>query len=62
MATNQEQLVNRIKSQLKKIDRNTVQIIMEGRRKKLRKIEDIPFCEPCAIVFVIKILENKNRT
>ena len=39
-ATNQEQLVNRIKSQLKKIDRDTVQTMMEGIRKKLRKIED----------------------
>ena len=39
-ATNQEQLVNRIKSQLKKIDLDTIQTMMEGIRKKLRKIED----------------------
>ena len=40
MTTNQEQLVNKIKSQLKKIDLDTVQTMMEGIRKKLRKIED----------------------
>ena len=40
MATNQEQLVNRTKSKFKKIDLDTVQTMMEGRRKKLRKIED----------------------
>ena len=40
MATNQEQLVNRIKSKLKKVDLDTVQTMMEGIRKKLRKIED----------------------
>ena len=39
-ATNQEQLVNRIKSQLKKIDRDTVHTMMEDIRKKLRKVED----------------------
>ena len=39
-AINQEQLVNRINSQLKKIDLDTVQAMMEGIRKKLRKIED----------------------
>ena len=38
MTTNQEQLVNRIKSQLKKIDLDTVQTMMEGIRKKLPKI------------------------
>ena len=39
-AMNQEQLVNRIKSQLKKIDLDVVQTMMDGIRKKLRKIED----------------------
>ena len=39
-ATNQEQLVNRIKSRLKNIDLDTVQTMMEDIRKKLRKIED----------------------
>ncbi|CAF3561948.1 unnamed protein product, partial [Rotaria sp. Silwood2] len=39
-AMNQEQLVNRIKSQLKKIDLGVVQTMMDGIRKKLRKIED----------------------
>ena len=34
MATNQQQLLNRIKSQLTEIDRDTVQTMMEGRRKK----------------------------
>ena len=40
MATNQEQLVNSTKSKFKTIDLDTVQTMMEGRRKKLRKIED----------------------
>lgn len=39
-AANQEQLANRIKSQLKKIDLDTVQTMMAGIRTKLRKIED----------------------
>ena len=39
-ATNQEQLVNGIKSQLKKVDLDLVQTMMEGIRKKLPKIED----------------------
>ena len=47
MATNQEQLVNRIKSKLKKIDLDTVQTMVEGRRKKLKINDLFPFCEPC---------------
>lgn len=39
-ATNQEQLANRIKSQLKKVDLKVVQTMMNGVRAKLRKIED----------------------
>jgi hypothetical protein len=39
-ATNEKQLVNRIKAQLKKIDLKAVQTMMKGVRGKLRKIED----------------------
>ena len=39
-ATTQQQLINRIKQQLKKIDLNVVQMMMLGVRNKLRKIED----------------------
>lgn len=37
---NQEQLVKRIKTQLKKVDLTIVQTMMKGIRGKLRKIED----------------------
>jgi hypothetical protein len=40
MATTQQQLTNRIKRQLKKIDLNVVQPMVTGVRGKLRKIED----------------------
>jgi transposase len=39
-AMNEKQLVNRIKTQLKKMDLKVVQTMMEGVRGKLRKIED----------------------
>ena len=39
-ATNAEQLANRIKRQLKKIDMKVVQTIMPGVCRKLRKIEE----------------------
>lgn len=39
-ATNQEKLINRIKTQLKKVDLNVVQTMMKDVRRKLRKIED----------------------
>jgi hypothetical protein len=39
-AMNQEQLVNRIKTQLKKVNLEVVQAMMKGVRGKLRKIED----------------------
>ena len=51
-ATNQEQLVNRIKSQLKNIDLDTVQTMMEGIKKNYEKlkIKDLfPFCEPTVL-------------
>ena len=40
MATNQEQLVNKTESKLKKIDLDIIQTMTEGIRKKLRKVED----------------------
>lgn len=39
-ATNEKQLTNRIKAQLKKIDLKVVQTMMNGVRGKLRKIEE----------------------
>ena len=51
-ATNQEQLLNRIKSQLKNIYLDTVQTMMEGIRKNYEKlkIKDLfPFCEPTVL-------------
>ena len=40
VATNKNQLENRIKRKLKEINLNLVQSMMSGVRKKSRKIED----------------------